>query len=372
MKNIGIIRFNSGDYGGIEHQIINIVSNLNSEDYKFVLITNQETQFSSVFKEYGEVYYIDSENIWKASKQVKKIVEEQSINIIQSHMLKEHYIGCLTKFRTKNLYHIFRVHTYINCSFISNLKKKLYHLLSFLLSSKVDLYLPINEVNKIELMKNSRINEKKIEVVHNGVKALEIIEKNDSFNKTNIAMIANLNYGKGHDIAIRALQLLVKEDKSYHMSFIGYEKTKSPDGTSITEKVKELSKELQVDNNISLLGYIERDNIGEIINNIDIIILPSYSEGTPNCLLEAMSVKKIVIASAVGGIPEFIKDGENGFLHENKNYEELAKKIMDLRNLSKEKLDTIRENGYKTWKDEYTVERLCDYLDSLYKKIVVQ
>lgn len=372
MINIGIIRFNSGNYGGIEHQVINIVSNLNSEDYKFVLITNQETQFSAVFKEYGEVYYIDSENIWKASKQVKKIVEKESINIIQSHMLKEHYIGCLTKFRTKNLYHIFRVHTYINCSFISNLKKKLYHLLSFLLSSKVDLYLPINEKNKEELSKYSKINEKKIKVVHNGVKELKITEENNEFNKTDMAMIANLNYGKGHDIAIRALQLLVKEDKNYHMYFIGYEKTKSPDGNSITEKVKELSKELQVNSNISFVGYIERDNIGEIINDIDIIILPSYSEGTPNCLLEAMSVKKIVVASAVGGIPEFIKDGKNGFLHENKNYEELAEKIIDLKNMDKQKLDAIRENGYKTWKNEYTVERLCNYLDSLYKKIVTK
>ena len=366
MINIGIIRFNNGDYGGIEHQITNICSNMNKEQFKLHLITNQKTKFSTTFEKYGNVHYVDLKNIWNVSKQVEKIVKEQSISIIQSHMLRESYIGCLTKFRVKKLYHIFRVHTYINCSFISKFRKKLYHLLSFLLKSKVDLYLPINEMNQRELIKDSKINANKVKVVHNGVRSLEQIEKQEEFNKYNLAMIANFNYGKGQDIAIRALQILVKEDKRYNITFIGGESSKPSKGLSITQTMEELAKKLNVEKNTQFLGFV--NNINEIIKDKDIIILPSYSEGTPHCLLEAMSIKKLVIASAVGGIPEFIHDSENGFLHDNKDYETLAEKIKNIDKMQKEELETICENGYKTWKNEYTVKKLCDYLSTLYQE----
>ena len=242
-------------------------------------------------------------------------------------------------------------------------KKKLYHILSFLLTSQVDLYLPINERNKEELIKYSKINKKKIIVIHNGVRPLRNYKASNKFDYYKIAMIAHFYYGKGHDIALKALQLLVKEDKRYHLYFIGYEKTKSSTGVSITEETKKLVKELGLDQNVSFLGYHE--DVGKEIQDIDIVILPSYSEGTPNCLLESMSVKKVVIASAVGGIPEFIKDGVNGFLHKNKDYETLANKIMHLKSI-KEEIKKIEENGYKTWKEEYTVEKLCESLKNIY------
>lgn len=366
MINIGIIRFNSGNYGGIEQQIINIVSNMDYNEFHFTLITNNNTQFSKKFEEYGEVCYIKNRNIIRASKEVNKIVSEKKIGIIQSHMLREHYIGCLTKIINKNLYHIFRVHTYINCSFINKWKKKLYHILSFLLSRYVNIYLPINQYNANELMKNSKISKKKIKVVHDGVKGLNIDTQNDEFNYKDLAMIANLEYGKGHDIAIEALNILLKEDAEYNLTIIGHEKNSDSSKTPITDSLKQLANKLGVENNIVFLGFTE--NVGKAIENTDIVILPSYSEGTPNCLLEAMSVKKIVIASNVGGIPEFITDGENGFLHENKDYEGLAKKIFDLNRLTKEKRNTIVENGYITWKNEYSVESLCNNLANIYIK----
>lgn len=114
------------------------------------------------------------------------------------------------------------------------------------------------------------------------------------------------------------------------------------------------------------MGY--KEDVGKEIQDIDIVILPSYSEGTPNCLLEAMSVKKVVIASAVGGVPEFIKDGVNGFLHENKDYETLANKILHLKEMKEEEIKEIEENGHKMWKEEYTVDNMCRNLRNIYQE----
>ena len=364
MKNIGIIRFNEGDMGGIEYQIINIVSNLDSTFFKFILITNKSTKFSKKFEKYGEVCYINKEHLLKSVRELKKFVKEKNISIIQSHMLREHYIGCLTKLKIKDLYHIFRVHTYINCSFISNLKKRLYHLLTFLLQKNVDVYLPINKKNYEELVNISKIKSNKVKIVHDGVKKIGNL-KNEEFNYEELIMIANFNYGKGHDIALRALRILVNKSPEYSITFVG-ENNKTEENKLILRETQELARELKIEKNVKFIGFVE--DIEGVLKGKSIIILPSYNEGTPNCLLEAMSSKKIVIASCVGGIPEFIEDGRNGFLHENKDYETLAKKILKLKEISCPNLKNIKEEGYKTWEKGYSVSKLCQELKSIYEK----
>lgn len=364
MINIGIVRFNSS-YGGIEHQIINIVKNMDNNLFHFILITREKNKFTACFEEYGDVEYIKYRNIIKASNELKKIIKLRNIKIIQSHMLRESYISSITKLITKDVYHIFRVHTYINCSFIKKWKKKLYHVLAFLLNRGVDIYLPINKMNYDELLKSTKINKNKMDIVHNGVREINTYKcDNREFNYNDIVMIANIEYGKGHDIALLALKELINEDKRYNITFIGAMDKKDTDGNLMVDKIKDLASKLQVSNNIKFLGFV--DDIGKELKNKDIIILPSYSEGTPNCLLEAMSIKKMVIASRVGGIPEFIENGKNGFLHNSKDYNMLANEILDLRNYTNEELNVICENGYKTWRNEYSIKNLCNYLELLY------
>lgn len=60
------------------------------------------------------------------------------------------------------------------------------------------------------------------------------------------------------------------------------------------------------------------------------LVIPSLSEGLPRVILEAMALGKPVVASRVGGIPDLVKDGENGFLFEVGNVEQLAKKLRTL------------------------------------------
>lgn len=364
MINIGIIRFNRGDLGGIEKQILNMVSELSSDMIKFVLITNNDTLFAKEFKKYGNVYYIDSTKIVKSALELKKIIKSNKISIIQTHMLRENYIASIAKIFNTKFYNIFRIHTYIDCSFISKYKKNIYHIISHLLSSKVDLYLPINKYNYEELVNRSKIKKSKIEIIHDGVKKIENA-LNTNFNFKDIVMIANFNYGKGHNVAIKALNELVKKSNEYNITFVGGDNEINLKD-SILEKSKKLVKELGLEKNTNFLGFV--DDIGKIIKDKSIIILPSYMEGTPNCLLEAMSAKKIVIASSVGGVPEFIVDGKTGFLHQSKDYIELARKISDLQHLEETKIMEIEENAYQVWNEEYSVEAMCTKLKNIYLK----
>ena len=74
--------------------------------------------------------------------------------------------------------------------------------------------------------------------------------------------------------------------------------------------------------NISYLGYLE--NVNDIISKCSVYVLPSYREGTPRTILEAMSIGRPVITTDVPGCRETVINGKNGFLIPSKDVDRLV------------------------------------------------
>jgi len=105
----------------------------------------------------------------------------------------------------------------------------------------------------------------------------------------------------------------------------------------------------------------QRKDVPEIVKMMDVFVLPSLQEGFPRTLVEAMYEALPVCAARISGIPELIRDGENGFLFEPGNVTEIAEKIFmlynnaDLRNRIGASARRTIESGYLP----------ADYLKSL-------
>lgn len=87
-------------------------------------------------------------------------------------------------------------------------------------------------------------------------------------------------------------------------------------GDGDVEQVKEIIKENGLENIAEYEGWVNGDKKEQLLNMADAYILPSYNEGLPISVLEAMSYSLPIISTTVGGIPEILKNGENGFIME--------------------------------------------------------
>jgi glycosyltransferase involved in cell wall biosynthesis len=78
------------------------------------------------------------------------------------------------------------------------------------------------------------------------------------------------------------------------------------------DRLSHLSRKLGVSGIVRLVGF--QPNVGEYLGIADLFVLPSYSEGCPNALLEAMAAGIPVVATSVGGVPEIVKNEHNALL----------------------------------------------------------
>lgn len=96
------------------------------------------------------------------------------------------------------------------------------------------------------------------------------------------------------------------------------------------ERLQQEIERLQLGDRFRLLGF--RDDVERLLQGFDIFAMPSLSEGMPLSILEAMAARRVVVASAVGGIPEFIRTGENGLLVPAMDAGLLAKTLLEIIN----------------------------------------
>jgi glycosyltransferase involved in cell wall biosynthesis len=85
---------------------------------------------------------------------------------------------------------------------------------------------------------------------------------------------------------------------------------------------------LGLDGNVDFLGY--RADAASILGAVDVVALPSRSEGLPVALLEALAMRRPVVASRVGGVPDLIRHGDSGLLVKPDDPEAVAREIVRL------------------------------------------
>ena len=107
--------------------------------------------------------------------------------------------------------------------------------------------------------------------------------------------------------------------------------------------IKEYVYDHGLEKNVSFNGWISHNDLPYQLNNIKLLVLPSYSEGLPNIIIEAMACGTPVLATSIGAIPDIIEDGVTGFLLDNNSPLSISQYIVSI--LNRSDLETISENA---------------------------
>ena len=134
-------------------------------------------------------------------------------------------------------------------------------------------------------------------------------------------------------------------------------------------ELKKFTKRNSLDN-VQFLGYNRDNSLKRIIRQSMFVVIPSeWYENFPVSVLEAFSLKKPVIASNIGGLPELVKNNKTGLLFEPGNYIDLKCKIEDLFNNSK-KIKEMGENAKKLIEEKYNSELHYRKIIKIYASLI--
>ena len=132
-------------------------------------------------------------------------------------------------------------------------------------------------------------------------------------------------------------------------------------------QVERRAHELGLMRETLFVGY--QEEVSRFFAAFDVFILPSANEGTPVTAIEALAAGKPVVATRVGGIPDVVRDGEDGFLVAPGDVDALAERLAQLAT-DPELRDRMGDAARARVRERYSVERLVDDVDRLYRSLL--
>lgn len=177
-----------------------------------------------------------------------------------------------------------------------------------------------------------------------------------------IGHVANLSYLKDYPTFLRALVKVFSAHPDALAVIVG-------DGAKRSD-YERLAKDLGISRRILFLGH--RRDVLELVRYFDVCVLashPCYSEGLSNSIAEYMGMAKPVVATAVGGNPELVHDGVNGFLAKAGDPEDLAEKILILLKDSRLR-EKMGKEGRRFFEENLTLERMVTDTQKIYDELL--
>ena len=184
--------------------------------------------------------------------------------------------------------------------------------------NKCDCLIVLSESWK-EYFSSIGVDKNKIYVLNNIVSPPNFKDVPRKDNKLHLMFMGEISIRKGGFDLLQA----ISDNKEYFKDKL----LLRMGGNEVDGDIQTFIKQHQLEEFVSYEGWISGDKKTECLNWEDVYILPSYNEGLPIAILEAMSYKHPIISTPVGGIPEIIKTQENGILVHPGNKKEIAEAI---------------------------------------------
>jgi glycosyltransferase involved in cell wall biosynthesis len=255
--------------------------------------------------------------------EARRVVQEHDINLIQTHGYKSNTIGFFLRLLCRRPWMGF-AHGYISDSATN----RFYNRIDRLVLRQADRVVAVSHALK-GLLTRHGVAAHRIRVVHNAIEASAAAPSTSAREvrlrhgvapgEKLIGVIGRLNPEKGQLVFLKAMERTIRHVPDVKALIIGDGQDRST--------LERFCRERGLAPRVLFLGF--QENIADYYQVLDLLVQPSFSEGLPNTVLEAMSFGVPVLATAVGGVPEVIQDG-NGVMVPPNDPDSLAERLIEL------------------------------------------
>ena len=356
-----------GLIGGGETHVLELVSKMDKEVFQPLVLSFTDGAMVDSLKSLGiPVYVINSEKAfdWTVWKKVKKLIIDEQIDLVHAHGTRanSNVFWAATTLKIPLLYTVHGWSFHPDQTF---LKRRLRELSEKFLTSKATTTICVSQSNQSDGV--NRFSMKRSTIINNGIDT-EKFNPNGVFknirqeygiqsNKTLIGFFVRMTLQKDPLTVIRAMKLISEQTKDIVLLMVGEGDLKS-EAVALAKNLN-LTKETLIFDNF-------RQDVPDLLHAIDIYCLPSLWEGLPIGLLEAMAMKKVVIASPIDGTKEAIIDGINGIHVPVGKPQKLADAILSIHK-NKELQKKLSENAIKTIYKKFTLNEMVKNIENQYK-----
>jgi glycosyltransferase involved in cell wall biosynthesis len=175
-----------------------------------------------------------------------------------------------------------------------------------------------------------------------------------------IGFVGRLSEEKGLLNLVGAIPALLRRFEDLTLTIIG-------DGV-LRNRIGEELRSADLLEAVVLIGWVLHSELPRYLNDFKLFVFPSYSEGLPGAVQEAMACGVPVLATNVGAIPDLIKDGETGFIIRTNSPEGIAADVERI--LTHANLDQVAKNAEEVIKKEYTYEVMAEKCGKALQKLM--
>ena len=362
-----------GDTGGGKSHILGLLAALQGKIHAHLLCFLDGPVYREAVEREIPARLLPQERRYDLSVLIKlrRVIVAGGFVLFLSHGSRSNFLLALLK-RRLSLPILTTIHSDYELDFLGNIYKQLlYTNLNKLALRSFDYYIAVSD-NFRDMLISRGFPPQRLYRVYNGLDLSQVgkpsRDKEDFLRQMGVAVnsqsllvgtMGRLHPVKGQGVLLEAVPRVLAAFPQTHFLIAGA-------GSEKKNLIRQAQR-LGVADKVHFIGYVAQPD--NYFNAVDINVLPSKSESFPYVLLEGALYRLATVASAVGGIPELIVDGENGFLVTPGDSGELADRLLCL--LRDEGLRRrLGQNFYTHVRDNFSTEKLATDHVAIYGEIL--
>jgi glycosyltransferase involved in cell wall biosynthesis len=307
----------------------------------------------------------------KSLYHLTRILKRECPHIVHTHTSKTGILGRWAAWIAGIPIVIHTPHGHVFWGYFNKLKTAFFIFLERISASITDRIIVLTEQEKRDHLTVRIGAESKFILIHSGVDLSKFMDGSVESEKMKRALnitrdnfivgtAGRLTPIKGHRFLIKAAKEIVARQPNVTFVFLG-------DG-ELRDSLEALANEMDLKESMRFLGW--RNDVADVMSTFDVFVLPSINEGMGRVLVEAMILGKPVVAYDIGGIPDLVIHGDNGFLVPAGDVNGLSSRISELLTDSI-KRKTMGERGRKR-ASYFSADEMVLKIDQLYRTLATE